>query len=330
MTLSINKKNPLGIREQIKRQVRLLIDSGEMEQGESLPSARDMAELLKVNRNTVSQAYRELCEEGHVEVIRGSGTYVRQGPPAGHLKGLAPVFEDALQKAKRLGYTAEETVEYFQSRLATLGSTKGRRVLVVECSREAVDDITARLVRDLEVEAQGVVIQDLEENAELAPQNLREKDLVVCGMNHVEEFKRVVPDCEVEVLAVMLKPHMRVVNELLHLPAGSTVGFTCASQRGTETLRVPFSGGSSLKKIWAGFDNPEGLKKMLDQCDVVFATEYVYDRIREMAGQKKRVIRVSINVDEDNVELIREHFAWWEGRLSKGAGRGARTKGEER
>jgi hypothetical protein len=196
-------------------------------------------------------------------------------------------------------------------------------VLVVECSREAVDDIAERLARALEVEAEGVVIQDLEKDPELARRILREKDLVVCGMNHVEEFRKVAPDCEVEVLAVMLKPHMRVVNELLRLPAGSTVGFTCASQRGTETLRVPFAGGSSLTKIWAGLDNPEGLEKMLDACDVVFATDYVYDRIREMAGREKRVIRVSIHVDEDNIELIREHFAWREGRLSEGVGKGA-------
>jgi DNA-binding transcriptional regulator YhcF (GntR family) len=322
MSFSINKKNPLGIREQIKRQVRLLIDSGEMEQGQSLPSARDMAELLKVNRNTVSQAYRELSREGHLEVIRGSGTYVRKGAPARRLHGLAPVFEEALDKAKHLGYTAEETAEYFQNRLSALGATKGRRVLVVECSREAVDDIAERLTRDLGVEAEGVVIQDLEKNPEQAHQTLRDKDLVVCGINHLEEFKRVVPDCEVEVLVVMLKPHMRIVNELLRLPAGSTVGFTCASQRGTETLRVPFAGGSSLTKIWAGLDNPEGLEKMLDQCDVVFATEYVYERIRKMAGQNKQVIRVSINIDEDNIELIRDHFAWREGRLSKGTRRG--------
>ena len=326
MPIAINKKNPLGIREQIKRQIRLFIDSGEMKPGQSLPSARDMAALLRINRNTVSQAYRELSQEGHLEVVRGSGTYVRQGAPARRLKGLAHVFEGALTKAMRLGYTAEETADYFQSRLAPLGATKGRRILVVECSQEAIDHITDRLTRDLEVEAEGVVIQDLEKNPEQAPQMLREKDLVVCGMNHVEEFKRVVPGCDVEVLAVMLKPHMRVVNELLRLPAGSTVGFTCASQRGTETLRVPFAGGSSLTKIWAGLNNPKGLKKMLDQCDVVFATEYVYDRVREMVGQKKRVIRVSIHVDADNVELIREHFAWRDGRLSKGANKGAEEK----
>ena len=81
-----------------------------------------------------------------------------------------------------------------------------------------------------------------------------------------------------------------------------------------------------MTKIWAGFDNTRALRKMIDQCDVVFATEYVYDRVREMAGETKRVIRVSINVDADNVELIREHFAWREGRLSNGR----RTGGEQK
>ncbi len=322
MTIAINKKNPLGIREQIKRQIRLYIDSGEMGAGESLPSARDMAALLQVNRNTVSQAYRELSQEGHLEVVRGSGTYVREGRPERRLKGLAPVFDGALRKAIRLGYTAEETAEYFQSRLAALGSTRGRRVLVVECSREAIDDISETLARELEVEAEGAVIQELERDPEAALELLEGKDLVVCGMNHVEELKRAVPVCDVEVLAVMLKPHMRVVNELLRLPKGSTVGFTCASQRGTENLQIPFGGGSTLTKIWAGYDNTRGLRKMIDQCDVVFATNYVYDRVRKMVGRKKRVIQVSINVDADNIELIREHLAWRDAGLSKGTRKG--------
>jgi hypothetical protein len=69
---------------------------------------------------------------------------------------------------------------------------------------------------------------------------------------------------------------------------------------------------------------------MLDPCDVVFATEYVYDRIREMVGQEKRLPRVSISVDEDNIEMIREHFAWREGRLSRGTGKGAGTRRGEK
>jgi DNA-binding transcriptional regulator YhcF (GntR family) len=48
MRIAINKKNLLRIREKINRKIRLFIGSGEMTPGEPLPSARNMAALLRV------------------------------------------------------------------------------------------------------------------------------------------------------------------------------------------------------------------------------------------------------------------------------------------
>lgn len=62
--LKLNPSEPvyLQIVSFVKRQIFI----GIVEQGESLPSRREMAALLKINPNTVQKAFRLLEEEGLV------------------------------------------------------------------------------------------------------------------------------------------------------------------------------------------------------------------------------------------------------------------------
>jgi len=64
------------IYEQIKEKIKLLILSGKLKEGDFVPSIRSLAEDLGVNLNTVARAYRELVQEGVLEVKRGEGYIV--------------------------------------------------------------------------------------------------------------------------------------------------------------------------------------------------------------------------------------------------------------
>lgn len=311
MKLAINRKSPIGIKDQIKRQIRILVEKGELVPGQALPSAKDMAGILNVNRNTVSLAYKEMASEGLLRIVVGSGTFVNEGKVISNTKELDKIFEKALKKAKDLGFGSEQLTDFFLTRLSTyFASPKGRCILVVDCNHEAMEDISNTLKKELEVETESVLIQTLEKNPNKAPDYLKGKDLVVCGFNHAEEFRRAIPQTSVDMVAVLLKPDVRIMNELLQLHPETHVGFACANQRSTETFYKSsfFSGGSTLTRIWAGLDNSVKLKKMLDQCSVIFATNYVYERIRKMTGSKSRTIRVDLTIDPANIELVRERL----------------------
>jgi GntR family transcriptional regulator len=77
--LEPNSGVPLGV--QITRQLRLAIASGRVAAGERLPSARDLADELKVNFHTVRKAYGDLEQAGLVRQERGLGTFVADHPP---------------------------------------------------------------------------------------------------------------------------------------------------------------------------------------------------------------------------------------------------------
>jgi len=66
---------------QIGQNVRRLIAREDLRPGDKLPSARELAQTLRVNPNTVVHAYSRLEFEGIIETRRGLGTFIRLDAP---------------------------------------------------------------------------------------------------------------------------------------------------------------------------------------------------------------------------------------------------------
>ncbi|MCX8064149.1 MAG: GntR family transcriptional regulator [Candidatus Hydrogenedentes bacterium] len=74
--IRINTQDRTPIYLQIIRQVKYLIATGMLKEGDELPTVRMLAQQLLVNPSTVAKAYRELESEGLIYSRTGSGTYV--------------------------------------------------------------------------------------------------------------------------------------------------------------------------------------------------------------------------------------------------------------
>jgi GntR family transcriptional regulator len=79
MQLHVSPSDGVPIYQQVVNQIKYLVASGRLKQGEQLLPVRKLAEQLIVNPNTIARAYRELEAEGLVESRRGSGVFVSEG-----------------------------------------------------------------------------------------------------------------------------------------------------------------------------------------------------------------------------------------------------------
>ena len=64
------------LQDQLARQIRDRIRSGDLAPGDTLPSTRDLATELKVSRNTAVYAYERLISEGFLQSSPRAGVFV--------------------------------------------------------------------------------------------------------------------------------------------------------------------------------------------------------------------------------------------------------------
>ncbi len=108
----IDPRSPTPLYEQIAGRIRVAVAAGELNEGQALPSVRQLATTLRVNPATVVQAYRELQGQGFVELKHGAGTFVK-AVPAERKKGeriqyAADLVRGMMAEAARLGVNGED------------------------------------------------------------------------------------------------------------------------------------------------------------------------------------------------------------------------------
>jgi GntR family transcriptional regulator len=76
--LRIDLASRVPVYEQIANGLRAELVSGNFKPGEKLPTVRMLAIKLGVHHNTVAEAYRQLANEGWLELKRHRGATVRR------------------------------------------------------------------------------------------------------------------------------------------------------------------------------------------------------------------------------------------------------------
>ena len=76
MRIVISNSSPDPIYDQIARQIKNQIISGELNEGEGLPSIRKLARELQISVITTKRAYEELEKEGFIDTVGGKGCFV--------------------------------------------------------------------------------------------------------------------------------------------------------------------------------------------------------------------------------------------------------------
>ena len=82
-SIQLNKQGLIPVYKQLGDAFCMLIERGALKPHRKLPAIRKLANALKINNDTVVNAYKYMENKGVVYTITGSGTYV--APPRGSL-----------------------------------------------------------------------------------------------------------------------------------------------------------------------------------------------------------------------------------------------------
>lgn len=110
--VQLDYRDARPIYSQIVDNFRSQILAGVLQNGDRLPSVRELASDLAINPNTIQRAYRELEMEGWIASVPGKGSFVcgvPSGPQPEQMK-LLETFDKTVQTLLYLGTTKEELI----------------------------------------------------------------------------------------------------------------------------------------------------------------------------------------------------------------------------
>ena len=115
MHIIISNQSGKPIYEQITEQIKALIISGELGEGDALPSMRLLAKELRISVITTKRAYEELEREGYVSSIPGKESFVAgkntEFLKEEQLRKVEEHLQEAVKAAQLCGMEKEELVE---------------------------------------------------------------------------------------------------------------------------------------------------------------------------------------------------------------------------
>ena len=115
MNILINNCSNQPLYEQIEEQIKNQILSGELSEGDALPSMRVLAKDLKISIITTKRAYEDLERDGYITSVTGKGSFVR-GLSEEYVRNniryaIEELFDAAVDKALVGNVSKEEMTE---------------------------------------------------------------------------------------------------------------------------------------------------------------------------------------------------------------------------
>lgn len=115
MNIIISNSNGQPIYEQIVSQIKTLIISGELNEGDALPSMRILARELRISVITTKRAYEELEREGFIVSLTGKGSFVASKNidliREQQLKEIEDYMQEIIRLANNCGIGLDELTE---------------------------------------------------------------------------------------------------------------------------------------------------------------------------------------------------------------------------
>jgi DNA-binding transcriptional regulator YhcF (GntR family) len=319
MDLKLNRKNHLPVHTQLKALLIYLIQSGQLSAGTQLPTVRQLAGFLRVNRNTVAKVFADMQREGLLSCEPGRGTFVSATPMKSKTKvermnKLLGVVDDALEKARRLGFSAEEVFLTLYARTqatpARTDSARNVSALFIECSRPELDLFSSELAKELSIQVDSILVEDFEKTVKKDPETLKRYALIITTFYHIREVQSLLEGSGMEVVALMVDTSLDTLMRLTALPEGTKVGVACTTRAGAENMKLSIqrAGLKHLQVITGCGEKKASIEKMIAEASVIVCSSLVESRIRTLVPKSKELVVDNKRIDQAGIAMLRSRL----------------------
>lgn len=289
------------ITETLRQRILRGLHGGSLVEGDRLPSARELEAEFDTDHRIVLDAYRQLAEEGLVEMRQRGGIYV--AAPPGFAEGVPPISGTWLTDVLTQGVSREIPVSELHEWLRRSVETLRLRAVVVAGTGDQIGGLVRELRDDFGLEASGLTVTDLETDGEV-PIDVRRTDLLVTTEAYADAVGGVAARLQKPCVVISVRPDL--IGGEWRLLLRKPVYIIVADERFIDVLSRFFSGtpnAANLRPLVIGRDD---LRTIPSDASV-----YITQRAKEMLGDTRiqgRVLpaarTISIHSAREIIEFI--------------------------
>jgi GntR family transcriptional regulator len=119
LNIVVDNKSAVPVYEQVKQSIKWSILSGYLEDGDQLPSLRELAITLRINPNTIVKIYFQLEVEGFISSKAGCGFFVSKNENSTDAQGrklFEHLSQEYIAKVIALGFSEQDIIAYLRSK----------------------------------------------------------------------------------------------------------------------------------------------------------------------------------------------------------------------
>lgn len=293
MEIEINKNSRIPLYLQIKEQLKGLIQNGQLLKGTQLPTERDLSLQLKVSRNTVSMAYKELSLEKIISSTSGKGTFITT--EAGLENNLLSTpqklkiikkIDSAIEKALESNIPAEDFIRLVSHRYKERRNLSNNlHIAFIECNQEQLFYFSHRLELGTGIHIIPILIDELYQNKEGFINKIKSVDLVVTTFFHLQEVQDYLKDENIKIVAMALDPEIETMVKIAHITTPNTnIGLVCLTDKFAERVikSINNSGIQYKDIVFTTTKELDELKRIIEKSDILIVSP----------GRKKEIERL--------------------------------------
>jgi len=312
MDINIDRQTGVPLYLQVKKQIMDQVKNGSLKVGYKMPTERELSEKLKISRNTVSTAYKELEQEGVLKSYQGRGTFVAEVSSlwnAESIKEKIIKFVDlGFEEALATGMDLDEFLEIVIQRVKEKKELMSRITAVyVECNIEQAKMFSKQLSNSINMNVIPLTIGDLKDMDKNTENIIEKSQVIISTFNHVNEITKLISVYDKEVLGVAINPDLETIVKIARYPQDTKFGFFCISEEFKFKIQAALdqAGLGNINITYTNTYGKEEIEGLVRTSDVLIASPGRYSEIKNLSKGKKEIVNFIYSLDDGSVNALK-------------------------
>ncbi len=281
--------------------LRDAIQSGVYARGSRLPSTRELAAQLGINRNTATKIYSELARENLIElpanrppIVIGDGA---TAPGEAFYERLREALETIFLESQLIGISPADTTKMLNQAAADFfASYRAPRVFVAECNEVEARAYAQELTIRLDSVVRPILLDQLDQ--------IGAEDIVVTPLMHLNEVREGLNGRTERLIGLVVSANSADIARIARTVTTGPLGIVAVNPGAAERLRRLLGFQIDVPMVTASVNQPETLEAMRGKVECVVST------VRADKEAWKRVpdvpyLLIRYQTDDRSIEQLR-------------------------